>query len=187
MIRSYINLIERVQRETIASSSPAFGQWFSKSKAVNSDGTPAIMFHGTSATFNSFKPMSHFGTEGAAQDRLKHLDAEGHVIGVHLSIQNPCRFVDNGWNHNIEAFLNDIGYCTQLFDEGISDEGVIFDKLRQLKVKRVRSWAPIIKFFMSEGFDGIHYVNRVEDSGSLSYAIFSPKQVWRISQDTPDR
>lgn len=131
--------------------------------------------------------MSHFGTEGAAQDRLRHLDATGEIIGVHLSIKNPLQFQDNGWDHNIEAVLNDLGYSLQLYDNGISDEDEIGRKLTALRMKRVRSWKPIIDFIASEGFDGLQYVNRVEAAGSLSYTVFSPKQVWRISSNRPDR
>ena len=37
-------------------NTPAFKKWFGNSKIVNEDGSPKVMYHGTSFDFNEFKP-----------------------------------------------------------------------------------------------------------------------------------
>jgi hypothetical protein len=42
------------QRDKEVEASPAFRNWFGDSKAVEKDGTPAVLYHGTAADFDSF-------------------------------------------------------------------------------------------------------------------------------------
>lgn len=52
---------------------PKFQKWFRGSVVRNPDGSPMVVYHGTFAEqdFDSFRYMSHFGSLGAAHDRLQ--------------------------------------------------------------------------------------------------------------------
>jgi GNAT superfamily N-acetyltransferase len=57
--------------------SPAFRRWFGKSVVVDEDGAPLVVYHGTSADFETFRSLPqahlgfHFGTSAAADEKLK--------------------------------------------------------------------------------------------------------------------
>jgi hypothetical protein len=57
--------------------SPAFRRWFGKSAVVDERGAPRIVYHGTSADFETFRSLPqahlgfHFGTTAAADEKLK--------------------------------------------------------------------------------------------------------------------
>lgn len=87
-----------------------FASWFNKSKAVNGDGTPLTLFHGTNADINEFdfsrlgqsvdNPTTSFGVYftqdpqdaaswgNRAVERRRALPAQ-NIIAVHLAIANP--------------------------------------------------------------------------------------------------
>ncbi len=86
---------------------PAFKAWFKQSEVVNTDGSPRVMYHATqTADIMEFKPFTHFGTQGAANDRHSDLttffegignNARSHganIMPVFLSIQNALRMPD---------------------------------------------------------------------------------------------
>ena len=78
-------------------NTPAFRKWFGDSEVIDADGNPLVVYHGTNSDFNVFYEFSHFGTEGAANDRNK---AKGgsRIIPVYLRIENPLRIDDSGIN-----------------------------------------------------------------------------------------
>lgn len=90
---------ERVDVENDApiKHGPEFDAWFGKSVVTNTDGTPRLQFHATnvSADFGIFKPVSHFGTLRAAEQRLnvdrRRFDERSRVIPAYLRIENPLR------------------------------------------------------------------------------------------------
>ncbi len=45
----------------------------------------------------------------------------------------------------------------------------------------------MVRYLESLGYDGISYINDLEDVGSLSYIIFRPKQVVRLDKDVVNR
>jgi len=122
--------------QTPVTETPAFKAWFAGSKCVDAQGSPLRVFHGTSATFDSFDPKEsydggfHFGTPEAANTRLKHNDNPPgqHILPVYLSIKRPKRLADDP------------------FDED--------------------SWAEEIHQAKEKGFDGIVYPNRIEGGES---------------------
>ena len=90
LLREFIDIVSEALADT-----PAFRQWFKGSQVVDDEGQPLIVYHGTRASeFAEFSPLSHFGTNAAAHDRLSDTrairGAHGEqIIPVYLAIKNP--------------------------------------------------------------------------------------------------
>jgi hypothetical protein len=72
-----------------------FWKWFRKSKVVDSEGRPMVMYHGTQYSFNEFKDyskvLSYKPTFWFTSDikQAKYHSRGGKVIESYLSLQNP--------------------------------------------------------------------------------------------------
>jgi GNAT superfamily N-acetyltransferase len=86
-------------------SSPEFRAWFKGSKVVDAQGQPLVVYHGTNANPDMFRPGTHFGTAKAAQDRADALitfsrdvvhrpTGPFQTIPVYLRVRNPLRLPD---------------------------------------------------------------------------------------------
>jgi len=133
-----------------------------------------IAYHGTTDDIVEFHPLTHFGTEKAAKDRMTYKKIkDGKIYKVDLDIKNPLTIKDFAGNHydRVYAFtLRDKKLISQEEMEFITTENNpqelrkrLLDKLRDL------------------GIDGFAYKNRYEDKGSLSYVIVDPRQVKVLS------
>jgi hypothetical protein len=154
------------------------------SKTVLKDpgGKPVKFFHATTAPFAVFNPLSHFGTQKAAQERMEKvylndpdyqrngyfgLQYDARYVEVNLNIQNPLRIPDLGAERsdNCEQTLKDLKIlsaqeCDQVFR---SDP---------------QEWKSLmVGALMKKGYDAFVYKNDVEDAGSDSYIVFRPEQV----------
>lgn len=91
--------------------SKAFKAWFGDSKVTNPDGTPMVVYHGSTEKFDQFDPKKQLSTTSNAdygvgfyfsprreiaeeyaqtQDpNTGRVTDKGHIYPVHLSIQNP--------------------------------------------------------------------------------------------------
>jgi len=75
--------------------SPEFKKWFKGSVVTYEDGTPMVMYHGTTADFESFRQHSlhsrgHFFTDDPRLAGTRHGSGlGGHIKPVYLSIKNP--------------------------------------------------------------------------------------------------
>ncbi|MGB2166377.1 MAG: hypothetical protein ACPH3M_04015, partial [Candidatus Puniceispirillales bacterium] len=94
--------------------SPYFKKWFGKSKVVDENGKPLVVYHGTDRNFDSFDTNA----EGSYQSNL--LTRFGDVVYLFFVITAPSQTVERAWNrglstqrykavddllyHNIEAF-----------------------------------------------------------------------------------
>lgn len=143
----------------------AFEKWFGKSKVVDANGKPLVVYHGTNADFSVFKHSRsdvgmHFGTAGQAADRLDYMREGGRrpdegmqTMPVYLSIKNPLRLRDLGaWN------ADTMGYA--LID--------LFPA-ESTRIKALKTAKQIRDFLISKGYDGIVYKNTGEVEGSAPY------------------
>lgn len=78
----------RVKNET-------FQQWFDKSKIVDAEGKPLVVYHGTGAEFTIFNDASYFSADpdiasNTAIEVSYANDQDARVLPVYLSIQNPA-------------------------------------------------------------------------------------------------
>jgi len=141
-----------------------FWKWFGRSKVIDNQGRPLVVYHTSVADINRFKrnPLDigmHFGTHGQAADRY-HLkiskNSYGPEIGsvrhntipVYLKIENPVRLPDCGkWN--VYWLHREMG------------------KIPEYKeVLTLNSIFAIQKFIKSKGYDGIVYSNIGEAAGA---------------------
>ena len=89
-------------------NTPEFRAWFKDSKVVDAEGNPLVVYHGTSADFDSFDTTFLYSGEGASAtgsgfyftdsadsaNRYSMMkDSGGNVMPVYLSLQNPL-FID---------------------------------------------------------------------------------------------
>jgi hypothetical protein len=85
--------------------SPEFQERFAGSQVVNADGSPRAVFHSSPEQVEgAFRPLSHFGSAQAAEDRIIGLTRFSESIGrdpgtpqtipVYLDIKNPLRLPD---------------------------------------------------------------------------------------------
>lgn len=78
---------------------PQFKKWFGDSKVVDSDGAPAVVYHGTGASFNKFsrgkstQGIFWFTSDKAAVDAGEvGAQGRGRVLELYASLKNPA-----GW------------------------------------------------------------------------------------------
>lgn len=157
------------QRDKEVEASPAFRKWFGGSKVVEKDGTPAVVYHGTSADFDSFDPgrtgerdMSDTGDFGKGiyfADKpetannyvfdLKKSDKEAYngakVMPAYLRAENPLVL------HNPFTKLYDLAGGEEKWVDLSPDE----------KAKTIRD----------AGYDSVHDVSYGQ------WAVFEPDQI----------
>ena len=142
----------------------------------------------------------HFGSLKAAHDRMgtKSLNVSGsRVIPVKINIKNPIRLKETegeNWSPRGIIYKLDDAIAegkiksmskkdiTDWFNEEYEFNGVAkWDSenyqsgLHQSYDSAQSAW--VKDFLESHGFDGIEYVNQVEDPGSISKIAFRPEQV----------
>ena len=144
---------------------PEFKTWFGDSKAVDEDGKPKVMYHGTTSNFTAFAPGrgaqlgSHFGTPEQANAIVKGFEEYGYkpqVMPVYLSIKNPLRLTDYGdfSPSEVAPQLKDMGIINdELFDDAVNGVGKEQDLDRKIK-----------NAIKKKGYDGVVYLNRREGS-----------------------
>lgn len=83
-----------LKQDSDATTSEAFKKWFGDSKVVNEDGSPKVMYHGSTASFTVFdkrkaKSSGHFGRGFYFTDSDSHAGQYGNAYQVYLKIENP--------------------------------------------------------------------------------------------------
>jgi hypothetical protein len=133
-----------------------------------------IAYHGTTDDIAEFYPLTHFGTEKAAKDRMEYKKIkDGKIYKVDLNIKNPLTIKDFPGIHydRLYAFeLRDKKLISQKEMEAITtiDDKAELRKALLTKLKEL-------------GIDGFVYKNKYEDKGNLSYVIVNPSQVKVLS------
>ena len=133
-----------------------------------------IAYHGTTDDIAEFHPLSHFGTEKAAKDRMEYKKIkDGKIYKVDLDIKNPLTIKDFPGIHydRLYAFeLRDKKLISQKEMEAIT---TIDDKAELRKA--------LLTKLNELGIDGFVYKNKYEDKGNISYVIVDPSQVKVLS------
>jgi len=132
--------------------------------------TPIIAYHGTTDDITQFRPLTHFGTEKAARDRMDYKkNANGKIYKVQLDIRNPFTIKDFPGIHYDRVYAFDLRDKKLLSQEEMEKITMLQDpaELRAALIAKVREL----------GYDGFVYKNRYEDKGNISYVILDPSQV----------
>ena len=132
--------------------------------------TPIIAYHGTVDDITQFRPLTHFGTEKAARDRMDYKkNANGKIYKVQLDIRNPFTVKDFAGNHYDRVYAFDLRDKKKISQEEMEKITMLQDpvQLRTALLAKVKEL----------GYDGFVYKNRYEDKGNISYVILDPSQV----------
>jgi len=177
--------------------SAAFKTWFSGSEVVDASGMPLVVYHGTDANPNEFRPNTHFGTAQAANDRSQALtDFSTNVVGrdpgsfsvfpVYLSLKNPLRMPDlASIDSQTGQPLEDTSFPKEGegYARGWEGEEAVATTLLEMGIINIdefeehRNNDEALKLLAEKGYDGIVYKNAVEDAGSDSWIVFDPANV----------
>jgi hypothetical protein len=131
---------------------------------------PVIAYHGTTDDISQFRPLTHFGTEKAARDRMDYKkNATGKIYKVQLDIRNPFTIKDFAGNHYDRVYAFDLRDKKKISQEEMEKITMLQDPA-QLR-------AALLAKVQELGYDGFVYKNRYEDKGNLSYVILDPSQV----------
>lgn len=151
-------------------------------------------YHSTSSEFERSDPKRasilgmHFGSEEAASQRASEGRPGNTRTGKYwLDIKNPLRVSD-------EAAMSPAQLTREILskDEFKNSEGLdsLRDGLKKLgsfKITRQDLSTTLTDFLKKNGYDGLVYVNEVEDRGSTSYVAFDKNQIINaISQKRAD-
>lgn len=202
-IKKLRKINETEKRTDIILDDPKFRNWFKGSKVVDSNGKPLVCFHGSTNVFDKFYPLSHFGTISAASEFAKN-----NITPVYLSIKNPLKYVDEGGESDalaVELFDQDLITLKEFkeiyaeFDgliDAINEEmGMDIDPDNAESVKSVIDFLSttmkmnkekLVSILAKKGYDGLYYINQMEDKGSISWVILYPNQVWPIFKNLED-
>jgi hypothetical protein len=117
-----------------------FWNWFSGSKVVDKDGKPLVVYHGTRADFNQFKPSGKTGNQGE-KDQIEGMyftdnrdgaeffaltDHPKYLKEAYLSIQNP--FKSEGIKELKESLkLDALGDVSEKV-KSIGNDGLIIER-----------------------------------------------------------
>ena len=121
-------------------------------------------FHGTDTNITRFRPLTHFGSETAARDRMAYKKIKGQIYQVKLDIKNPAVIKDFAGVHSPTQFafaLKNAKIISQ--DEMMS--------VTRFTGNNEKSAPALIELLQSKGYDGLAYKNRYEDRGHISYVI----------------
>ena len=154
----------------MTSFNAAFKKWFGRSRVVDENGEPLVVYHGTDADFTEFRLTNeigyHFGTEEAANERIKQVWGYKHpgvvIMPCYLSLQNPLRVADQGTWESAEVAL-------ELWDKGVIGE-------EQFEVyKHELDQEDLVKLLAAKGYDGLCYYNLVEHKGGRRVSARGPR------------
>lgn len=155
-----------------------FKKWFGKSKVVEKNGKPLVVYHGTPVIFDKFDLSHadlgfHFGSAQQANARAMGpgIDPDINVMPVYLSIKNPYDIVaDLGdWS--------DMNMLREYLTEG--NEGPFTTQ----EFNKFKNSEDVREGLIKKGYDGIKYQNSFEGEGSMgseeqdAYIAFSPTQI----------
>ena len=133
-----------------------------------------IGYHGTDSEITKFRPLTHFGSEKAATDRITYKKLKtGQVYRVELDIKNPAIIKDFPGVHAPTHF------AFALKDAKIFNHDEMYSVTQHAGKPEIQ--IPIlVKLLKSKGYDGLAYKNRYEDKGHMSYVILDPAQATLI-------
>lgn len=164
-----------------------FTRWFGRSKIVDEDGAPRIVYHGTTVDFDSFRTKKrnpalgfHFGSVSQAEwfagyDERSRTSRGSRILPCFLRIENPLRMPDV-FNRGLDGAI-EVAYW--LFREGAIQK-IVYARVCRAKSAREADDRVVIAI-EALGYDGIVYEN-VHEGGTWntnedSYIGFQAQQI----------
>jgi len=160
---------------------PEFKEWFKGSKVVDKDGSPLVVYHGTTekspfTVFNTNPPKdvgAHFGTKEAANsilagnyEAIKNTDnMSANIYPVYLSIKNPLEVQD--------AFGGDVAGTALEIHDALQARGAnLYDLTERLKKQTeiLDNWPGMETEYMGMTWDEFVASNRELDKYAVEIA-----------------
>jgi hypothetical protein len=179
--------------------SEPFKKWFGKSKVVNPDGTPRVMYHGTRSDISEFKsayqlarekdPKYGWGLAGIyftpdpsfanmyAQPNFRKRKEQANVLPVYLKMENPYRYPSNLWAKIKGAFLNPIdkAQVAKAVEKNRREKGFAdYDNIPSMELSAEGYRGIVIqhvKKLKAQGYDGV-----ISPDGQM-YIVFDANQI----------
>lgn len=163
----------------------AFKKWFGKSKVVDENGDPLVVYHGTGADFNVFKIGSTGGIffsnniESARRFSEGDLKREGNnprIIEAYLKIEKP--FDKNTIDDKVVDAYYEEYFSERPFINKKSRKNILSNKYERFFSHELVTFGIVNKeplmFVLKNGYDGI-----IIDSNknSKSFIAFTPTQI----------
>lgn len=191
------NVVTELERMIAEVPGALNGQYPKVALLRHPDGSPMVVYHGTTFNFDIFSKTNdigyHFGTDLAANQRIGFPNADlpkgyeayegAHILPVYLSLANPMLSPDlKSWTAN--SVLLQLQKVT-----GVSDRIYYQWQDRITKIMSDTNnpgWPMVQDLVRAEvtkimkefgGFDGVKYINNYEHAGSESYIVFDSNQV----------
>ena len=128
-----------------------------------------VAYHGTVDDITQFRPLTHFGTEQSARDRMDYKkNKNGKIYKVQLNIGNPFTIKDFPGIHYDRVYAFELRNKKEISQEEMEAITMLSDPV-QLR-------AALLSKIKQLGYDGFVYKNRYEDKGNISYVILDPSQ-----------
>jgi hypothetical protein len=161
---------EPEEPETQPEKKSLWQRLFKEADAIDEE----IAYHGTVDDIAEFYPLTHFGTEKAAKDRMEYKKIkDGKIYKVDLNIKNPLTIKDFPGIHYDRLYAFELKNKKLISQEEMEAITTIDDKAELRKA--------LLTKLKELGIDGFVYKNKYEDKGNLSYVIVDPSQVKVLS------
>jgi len=174
------------------------------SKILDDNGEPLLVYHGGyfnpeyDEAFSQSEEGIHFGSKRAAEERqsgkvvddvitdgmVERDDSTGKWFWSSNGVDS-FSYNEDGFDTEAEAQEDMEQYAVDAADNSIytdDDQYKIepyFLNIRNPKQTKdiLKGWTNLVTKYSNAGYDGLFYMNSIEDKGSLSYIAFSPDQV----------
>jgi len=192
---------EHLNLDLLQTKTPAFRNWFRKSKVVDEKGEPLVVHHsgGFDANDNPVPRVGedgfHFGTKQAAEDRNVGFAVDDYIRNSSVNEENGRWYWKSGTDdsyeirgeegfaseksarRDVENFARELAENDQDSEPMNRTEAYLSIKNPKRVKDQVGSWKDAIAKAKKEGYDGLVYRNEFEDKGKDSYVAFEPTQI----------
>lgn len=162
-------------------------EFFQDSKVRNKKGNLLVVYHGTTADFNTFKKGDigfHFGTKGAARGRVGY-GKNVKIKEVYLNITNPIIFAEDLGSWDADYRLTQELYERELLSKAEAEQVLLSDD-KSYRRPTEKANKKLAEMLIAKGYDGIEYSNTHETkTPTTSYIAFSSNQAKDITNTNP--
>lgn len=153
---------------------PEFKAWFGKSKVVDEQGKPKVMYHGTAQDISTFKAKQadaifvtddpEFAAEFAARSEFHRLsneespDASQNILPVYVKAENP-------FDYENDAHI-------KLIDQQLQEGGSLAGSIRKGEWGAIER-SDVQAAIKAAGFDSFY----AKEDGRKNLAVYSPAQI----------
>lgn len=157
------------QSSSVQTETSQFKQWFGNSKAVDRDGKPLVLYHGTRKAWDAADGPVWLTDDTEIASEYAQSKGGEEIIELYAKAENPFRVSSND---DVREFLASHGWSEKDINRvAPEDERFTFEWFSSKKV---------ISALQSEGYDSVYLENDTSNDGSTehsSWLMFRPEQI----------